>query len=329
MKDYGNISDEEKRKRNAEDIARAKDTIGKVVQIEFREEKSAITDADKKARQKLAENALSETKDTPFDTVGAKYRDQYENVGYVSTGGALIPQAEFNGYQNITTFPYVSPVHYVAGEETLSADESGKTVATRAPGGYAITYLEKALPDIEIPAIGTGSATKKKQYQYALIYIDERPSLWEIARTLDGKSLSDKYLTRAGVSFTQAGAPQVELIFNDEGKKIFGELTKRLLGKRIAIYVGGQMLTAPTVQAVIPDGRAVITGDYTIASAQELANNINTGIVPAPIYLTSERTIDAKIGKNALSEILKAGLIGLFAIVVLLVIFYRVSGLIA
>ncbi len=121
----------------------------------------------------------------------------------------------------------------------------------------------------------------------------------------------------------------MDLIFNDEGKKIFAELTKRLIGKQIAIYVGGQMLTAPTVQSIIPDGRAVITGQYTIASAQELANNITTGIVPAPIYLTSERTIDAKIGANALHQILIAGLIGLIAIVVFLTIFYRASGLLA
>ena len=89
------------------------------------------------------------------------------------------------------------------------------------------------------------------------------------------------------------------------------------------------MLAAPTVQSVIPDGRAVITGDYTMASAQELANNITTGIVPAPIYLTSERSIDAKIGKNALHQILVAGLIGLVAIVVFLTVFYHVSGLLA
>lgn len=73
----------------------------------------------------------------------------------------------------------------------------------------------------------------------------------------------------------------------------------------------------------------MITGDYTVQSAQELANNINTGIVPAPIYLTSERTIDAKIGSSALREILYAGAIGLIVIVVFLTIFYRVSGLLA
>ena len=88
--------------------------------------------------------------------------------------------------------------------------------------------------------------------------------MWQAAKTVDGKVLNDKYLVNSSVGFTQVGQPQVELLFNDDGKKIFGELTKRLIGKQIAIFVGGQLLTAPTVQAVITDGKAVITGDYTI-----------------------------------------------------------------
>lgn len=76
------------------------------------------------------------------------------------------------------------------------------------------------------------------------------------------------------------------------------------------------------VQSVIPDGRAVITGQGTLQETQQLADNINTGIVPAPIYLTSERTIDAKIGATALEQILVAGTIGLVLIVVFLTAFY-------
>ena len=68
-KDYGNISAEEKAKRNADDIAKAKATIGKVVQLEFREEKTTITDADRAERKDLASKALAELKDTPFETV--------------------------------------------------------------------------------------------------------------------------------------------------------------------------------------------------------------------------------------------------------------------
>jgi protein-export membrane protein SecD len=328
VKDYGDISEDEKRIKMNEDIARAKDTIGKVVRLEFKERKTEITEADKKARKELADTAKTELIDTPFATIGAKYRDQYENVIYFSSSGALIPQAQFEGYDSITTFPHISSVSYIPWEESLSADASGAIITSRAPGGYAVVEL-RSMTEVEVPAVGTGAATKEKHYDYSLIYVDERPSMWMIAKTTDGKSLDDKNLTQAGISFTQAGAPQVDLVFNDEGKKIFSDLTKRLLGKEIAIFVGGELITAPTVQAVISDGRAVITGDYTIASAQELANGINAGIVPAPIYLTSERTIDAKIGRDALHEILVAWLIGLVAIIALLLYFYHIGGLLA
>lgn len=136
-------------------------------------------------------------------------------------------------------------------------------------------------------------------------------------------------MIRAGVNFSQGFSPQVDLTFNDEGKSIFAELTKRLIGKPIAIFVGGELITAPTVQSIIPDGKAVITGQYTAESAKKLATDINTGIVPAPIYLTSERTIDAKIGNDALLVILQAGTIGLVAIMIFLTFFYRIAGLLA
>jgi protein-export membrane protein SecD len=216
----------------------------------------------------------------------------------------------------------MSPVRYIPGEETITA--SGNV---RGPGGYAIVALDSRFEILSNDA--SGATVKNPGYNYSVLYIDERPSQWKPAQTTDGQVLNDKYLINAGVGFTQAGQPQVELTFNDAGKKIFAELTKRLIGSPIAIFVGGELVTAPIVQSVIPDGRAVITGDYTIQGAQSLASDINTGIVPAPIYLTSERTIDAKIGSHALSEILYAGLIGLGAIMVFLAYYYRVSGLLA
>ncbi len=317
--DYGNISEGERQKKSTLDILRAKETIGKVVQLEFREEKKEITEADRAERKWLANNILTELQNTPFATVGAKYRDQYENVGYFVWTGKLSSEARFDGYEAINTFPYRSGVMKTLANERYGSGVDGNLTKIWDPG-YAV---------VELYGITSASWAKERQYSYAFIFVDQRPSAWTQAKTTDGKVLGDKYLNRAGISFTQAGRPQVDLIFNDEGKKIFAELTKRLIGKQIAIYVGGQMLTAPTVQSIIPDGRAVITGQYTIASAQELANNITTGIVPAPIYLTSERTIDAKIGANALHQILIAGLIGLSAIVIFLTIFYRASGLLA
>ncbi len=313
-RDYGNVSESEKRKKSAEDTEKAKATIGKVVQLEFREAKTNITDSDREERKELANKAWNEMSTTPFATIGQKYRDQYENVVFASWTGSLPPEATFPGIEKVEKFPYHSPILITQGNIEYSMDQDGNPTI-KSNTGYALVEINSKT--------GTGN------YSYSYIFIDERASSWTQAKTKDGKVLGDKYLVSAGVGFTQWGQPQVELTFNEEGKKIFAELTKRLIGKQIAIFVGGQMLTAPTVQAVIPDGRAVITGDYTVQSAQKLANDINTGIVPAPIYLTSERTIDAKIGSHALSEILLAGLIGLGLIIAFLTYFYHISWLLA
>ena len=320
---HTDLSEEERKVRNAEDIKKAKETIGKVVQLEFREEKKWVTEADKAERKAIAESARKELKDTPFATVGQKYRDQYENIQFGSSTGAIPPTVQLPSEALTANLPYITPVIYVPGEQTIT----GTGTIEVGPGNFAILNLTKRY---DIPSLDASGATiNTKGYDYDIIYISEQPSIWQAAKTADGRVLNDKNLVNAGVGFTQVGQPQVELLFNEEGKKIFGELTKRLIGKQIAIFVGGQLLTAPTVQAVITDGRAVITGDYTIKGAQTLANDINTGIVPAPIYLTSERTIDAKIGSSSLQQILVAGAIGLLAIIVFLTVFYRISGLLA
>jgi protein-export membrane protein SecD len=322
--DYGDIGEEEKEQKSRENIAKAKETIGKVVKLEFKEEKKSINEEDKLARRVLAESAAKELQTSPMTTVGAKYRDQYEMVAYYSASGSVPAQFAFTGMDSVT-LPHTTGVRYIPGAETI-----GLSGSTRDPGEYAIMQVTARRDITAGSASGsTGATVVQKEYDYALIRIAEQPSMWTVAKTTDGRILNDAYLVSAASTFNQSGQPQIELLFNDEGKSIFADITKRLLGKQLAIYVGGQALTAPTIQSVIPDGRAVITGEYTIASAKELANNINTGIVPAPIYLTSERTIDAKIGSHALREILIAGLIGLATIFVFLTFYYRVSGLLA
>lgn len=169
----------------------------------------------------------------------------------------------------------------------------------------------------------------QKIYEYKVLWVDETPSAWQIARTKDGKSLNDQYLTDAQMVFSQNAQPQIQLTFNEDGKKIFGEISERLIGKQLAIFVGGDLITAPVIQTKIADGLAVISGNYTIEEAKEQAQDIKTGIVPAPIYLSSERTIDAKIGRDALHTIVVAGLIGLGVIIILLGIVYRIAGLLA
>jgi preprotein translocase subunit SecD len=200
---HSDLSVEERSAKNAEDIKKAKETIGKVVKLEFREEKKSVTDEDRRARQTIAEKALAELATTPFATVGKKYQDQYENVTYATATGVIPREISFSGVESITTFPYTSQVYVARGQENYEKAGTGYTV-TSTPG-YAILSLESK------NGTGTGAT-----YAYSYLFVDQRPSMWQAAKTLDGKILNDQYLINAGVGFTQVGQPQVELLFNEE-----------------------------------------------------------------------------------------------------------------
>jgi preprotein translocase subunit SecD len=299
------LNDVQKSQRNAEFIQKAKSVIGNVVQLEFKEKKTTITDADKTERKKLAETFLKELTigKFSFEIVAQKFKANHENISYFSGSGTKseIPSE----VQSVSFLAQKGPssdfvIEETTGGASLSFDAKGKSVLTEGNKGYLV-YKVTAVTQREIEkTTGTGAKAKKEivkepAYAYQALWISQQPSEWTIAKTASGQELDERYLQNANVSLNQVMQPQVELNFNSEGAKIFGELTGRLIGKQIAIFVGGEMLTAPTVNSVIPNGKAVITGNYSTEEAKALANNINTGIVPAPIYLTSERTIDAKI----------------------------------
>ena len=345
------LTETEIRARNAEYIAKAKDTIGKVVRLEFKEQRTVTSAEDIAARTEIAKAAQAEAKkgNSPFDSLAKKYAQTYENVLFLT--GSKVDVANLPSELSIAAFKSLTatgvtevlqgeaPGAYTYADGKLSQGEGEKVYVIANIIASEKVTKERTVTNTASGATASGTAsgatsTKKESYQtqeftYQAIVVNQKPSEWMPAKTADGKTLDEKYLVRAGVSFNGGFSPQVDLTFNDQGKTIFAELTKRLIGKPIAIFVGGELITAPTVQAIIPDGKAVITGQYTAETAKQLATDINTGIVPAPIYLTSERAIDAKIGSDALTVIIHAGAIGLLAIVVFLGIYYRVSGLLA
>ncbi len=307
-KDYKDLSDEARALQQKKDIQNAKETIGKLIKLEFKEFKPQTSEADKLARKNIANNLQKDLKKDGYDLTAQKYTGQYEGVSTGTGIGELPNNIDSKKFKDVKKFPYISSVF----DLSYILDENN---TIQPKNVFAIVELDAR----------TGSG----QYDYKYFFVDSQPSQWVIAKTTDGKALTDKYLNNAGTLTENTGETKVTLNFNDEGKKIFGEISSRLVGKQIAIYVGGEMLTAPTVQQAITNGMATIDGQRSPAEARKLANDINTGIIPAPIYLTSERTIDAKIGSNALNQIIVAGFIGFAIILVFLVFFYRVSGFIA
>lgn len=154
-------------------------------------------------------------------------------------------------------------------------------------------------------------------------YLPE-PSPWK------NTVLSGKHLTRAALQFDpNTGAPNVSLEFNDEGKKLFGEITERNVGKPVAIFLDGEAISIPTVQEAILEGRAVISGKFTVNEAKLLARRLNAGALPVPIILESQQSVGASLGQNSLDKSLFAGLLGFLIIVIFMLLYYRLPGFLA
>lgn len=143
-------------------------------------------------------------------------------------------------------------------------------------------------------------------------------------------NLTGKYLKRADLDFDQATfRPIVQLHFDDEGAEIFKELTSQNIGKQIAIYIDDVLLSAPVVQQEIAGGRAQITGDFDVNWARDLVRNLNAGALPVPIELISQQSIGPTLGAVSLEKSLLAGIYGFLAIIIFMIIFYKVPGILA
>ncbi len=143
-------------------------------------------------------------------------------------------------------------------------------------------------------ALDGGDILPGKPLDVRMIFIDKEPLRYRHALGANNEPLNERYLINTvATPDPTTGQYVVNLVFNSEGQKMFGDITERNAGKVIAIFLGNKLLTAPNVSQRI-DGNAIITGggeQDTKVWATELSKSINEGIVPVAIYEHSERTI--------------------------------------
>lgn len=151
-----------------------------------------------------------------------------------------------------------------------------------------------------------------------------------VGPTFERTELTGKDLKRSTVDFDSVtGTPRVNLEFNAEGSDLFAKITRENIGKRIAIYLDDVPISAPVVNAEITNGRAVITGGFTLPEARELARRLNAGALPVPIELIGQQTVGPTLGALSLKQSFNAGIIGLVLIILWMTLYYRLPGLIA
>lgn len=150
-------------------------------------------------------------------------------------------------------------------------------------------------------------------------------------KTADGKTV----LTGEDLKTAQTGIdpytnqPEISLTFTSEGARKFAEITTKNVGKPIAIYLDEQLLTNPVVQEPITNGQARITGNRTVEEAENIAKLLRAGALPLDLEFIEKRVVGPTLGADSLNKSILAGEIGLVAILVFMILFYRLPGLVA
>jgi preprotein translocase subunit SecD len=190
---------------------------------------------------------------------------------------------------------------------------------------YFVSFSESGRILIEIPNIKDPEMAKK--------IIGETPFLeFRIPQKDEfiSSGLTGEYLQKAEVFINpNTLEPFVSLEFNQKGAKIFKDLTQKYLGQPIAIYLDGKLISSPMVREVIENGKAQITGKFTLEEAKLLANRLNQGALPAPLNLIAESVVNPILSEKILKIALYASILGIILVILFMIIFYGFYGFLA
>ncbi len=142
--------------------------------------------------------------------------------------------------------------------------------------------------------------------------------------------ITGQQLRRASVQFDQTtGEPVVFLEFDDRGREMFSEVTSENTGELLGIFIDGGLIMAPRINTPIIDGKATITGGFTIEEAKQLSIQLNAGALPVPIEVLEQRTIGASLGQDSVQKSLQAGVIGIGLVMLFMTLYYGMKGVLA
>ena len=136
-------------------------------------------------------------------------------------------------------------------------------------------------------------------------------------------------MVKTATYYYSEGDHQIAFTLTDEGTKVFGDMTAANIGKTLSIYLDGELLIAPTVQSAITNGSGVINGLGSAERATTIAAKIQSGALPLELTQQKVDKVSATLGQDAVSTSVRAAIIGILLIMVLMIIRYRLNGLIA
>lgn len=273
----------------------------------------------------------------------------------LSGGGQLIYQADVSGVdpaevdelmevlrqvidKRINIFGVSEPVVQVEKSSFVAGEEAHRLVV-ELPG---VTDINAAVAEIG----RTPLLEFKLVDEQALVAMEALKSLEKDGVKVTASStandpyidtgLTGRYLVSAQLQFAgQSGSgglsnePVVSITWNEEGSKLFEEITANNVGSQLAIFLDGEVISSPVINERITGGQAIISGGFTPNEARDLTQNLNFGALPVPIELVSTQTIGSTLGSDILEKGVMAGVVGLALVIAFMIFWYRLPGLIA
>lgn len=297
------------------DIEQAKKMIKETPFLEFREQADSVSPEDQKQIDSLNQANKNRAESIMKQVLGgadfSELAKQYsQDPGSKDNGGDL----DF-----VKSGVFVEAFDKVLFDPSLQSGEVHVGLVETQFGWHIIKKIEER-----------GEGDDREVHGAHILFTKytaaDFPKLAWKATGLSGKNLKNAYVDYRSQG---VGSPQIALQFDDEGTKLFADITKRNIGKPVAIFLDDEIISQPTVQNEIVAGQAVITGNFTTQTANDLVKRLNEGALPVPITLVGQQSVDASLGESALKESLFAGLVGLGAVALFMVFYYRLLGLVA
>ncbi len=217
----------------------------------------------------------------------------------------------------------------LAGDRRIVVELPGETDPERAlatlkqTGLLEFVDLSSLSPDQAFALVGTTIETDFARSEESQQEEGVEPS--QIYPTV----ITGSALGNVGVTTGPTGDYQVAFELKSEEANIFSDYTTRNVGTVLAIVLDKQIISAPRINEPITDGQGVISGDFTLEGANELAVQLRYGSLPIPLTVVETRTVGPTLGSDSLQKSLVAGLIGFTVVILFMILYYRLPGIVA
>jgi preprotein translocase subunit SecD len=230
--------------------------------------------------------------------------------------------------KRVNIFGVGEPIVQVENGGILGSGEAQQKLIVELPG---VTDIDQAVKMIgQTPVLEFRTANSAELSSLNTSDLSEEEKSLAFMKLFKSTDITGRLLERAVLEFNgTTGEPSVLLSFNAEGRALFAKVTKENVGNIVGIFLDGRAISLPTVREEIKDGKASISGAFSLEEAKLLVRNLNYGALPVPISLISTQTVGASLGQSALNGGIRAGALALIIIGIFLIVWYRLPGFIA